>query len=117
MKQRHAEYNSRTADKFVVRLPDGMRTKLADVAREHHRSMNSEIISRLTQSLEAGTTAPTVNPRDPEHPWVPTMGTPAYHGDRLYIIEGLRVVDDNHLQAKLEGAHWVSATELTPYYQ
>ena len=49
MKQ--AIYSSRTADKFVVRLPDGMRERIADVARNHHCSMNSEIISRLEQSL------------------------------------------------------------------
>lgn len=46
-----ALFSSRTADKFVVRLPDGMRERIADVARNHHRSMNSEIISRLEQSL------------------------------------------------------------------
>ena len=49
MKQ--ATYSSRTADKFVVRLPDGMRERIADVARNHHRSMNSEIIARLEQSM------------------------------------------------------------------
>jgi hypothetical protein len=49
MKQ--AIYSSRTADKFVVRLPDGMRERIADVARNHHRSMNSDIIARLEQSL------------------------------------------------------------------
>ena len=49
MKQ--AIYSSRTADKFVVRLPDGMRERIADVAHNHHRSMNSEIIARLEQSM------------------------------------------------------------------
>lgn len=44
-------YSSRTADKFVVRLPDGMRERVAEAARTHHRSMNSEIISRLEASL------------------------------------------------------------------
>lgn len=43
--------NSRTADKFVVRLPNGMREQVAEVARKNHRSMNSEIIDRLEQSL------------------------------------------------------------------
>jgi uncharacterized protein YigA (DUF484 family) len=43
---------SRTADKFVVRLPDGMREKIADIARDNHRSMNSEIIARLDLSIE-----------------------------------------------------------------
>lgn len=50
MKQ--AIYSSRTADKFVVRLPDGMRDRIAEVARQHHRSMNSEIIARLEQSMQ-----------------------------------------------------------------
>lgn len=50
----HTLYSSRTADKFVVRLPDGMRERIADVARDNHRSMNSEIISRLEASLVAG---------------------------------------------------------------
>ena len=44
-------FPSGTADKFVVRLPGGMRDHIAEVARQHRRSMNSEIISRLEQSL------------------------------------------------------------------
>ena len=47
-----AIYSSRTADKFVVRLPDGMREQIMEVAKENHRSMNSEIIARLKKSLE-----------------------------------------------------------------
>ncbi|WP_121380460.1 Arc family DNA-binding protein [Pseudomonas aeruginosa] len=43
--------NSRTAEKFVVRLPDGMRDRVAETARDNHRSMNSEIIARLEQTL------------------------------------------------------------------
>lgn len=50
---KQAIYSSRTADKFVVRLPDGMRERIADVAKEHHRSMNSEIIARLEKSLDS----------------------------------------------------------------
>jgi plasmid stability protein len=62
MKQ--AIYSSRTADKFVVRLPDGMRERIADVARNHHRSMNSEIIARLEQSLfQEGTLGDELNLR------------------------------------------------------
>ncbi|AUZ62175.1 Alginate biosynthesis transcriptional activator (plasmid) [Pseudomonas sp. XWY-1] len=36
----------------MVRLPDGMREKIADIARDNHRSMNSEIIARLGLSIE-----------------------------------------------------------------
>lgn len=51
MKTAAQHYTSRTADKFVVRLPDGMREHIAEVAKQHHRSMNSEIIARLEHSL------------------------------------------------------------------
>lgn len=43
--------NSRTADKFVVRMPDGLREQIQDVAENNHRSMNGEIIHRLERSL------------------------------------------------------------------
>lgn len=39
------------SEKFVVRLPPGMREVIAEVARRSHRSMNSEIITRLEVSL------------------------------------------------------------------
>jgi len=45
--------SSRSADKFVVRLPDGMRSRIAEVARHSHRSMNSEIVARLEKTLNA----------------------------------------------------------------
>lgn len=51
MKTALQNYTSRTADKFVVRLPEGMRDRIAEVAKQHHRSMNSEIIARLEHSL------------------------------------------------------------------
>lgn len=44
-------YSSRSADKFVVRLPKGMRDRISLVAKNYHRSMNSEIVSRLENSL------------------------------------------------------------------
>ncbi|KIP97022.1 MULTISPECIES: Arc family DNA-binding protein [Pseudomonas] len=43
--------DSRTADKFVVRLPDGLRDKIFAVAGDNQRSMNGEIVYRLEQSL------------------------------------------------------------------
>ncbi|MHB0763358.1 Arc family DNA-binding protein [Stutzerimonas sp. NM35] len=48
-----ADYKSRTAEKFVIRLPDGMRSRIADMALVSRRSMNSEIIQRLEQSFVA----------------------------------------------------------------
>ena len=46
--------SSQTAEKFVVRLPRGMRRRIADAARTYHRSMNSEIVARLEHSLDSG---------------------------------------------------------------
>ena len=45
-------YSSRTADKFVVRLPDGMRADIQGIAVDKHRSMNSQIISWLEVCIE-----------------------------------------------------------------
>lgn len=39
------------ADKFMLRLPDGMRDELKTIAAENGRSLNAEIVTRLQQSL------------------------------------------------------------------
>ena len=43
---------SSTSGRFQLRLPDGMRDQLAEAATANARSLNDEIIQRLTQSLE-----------------------------------------------------------------
>lgn len=39
------------ADKFIVRLPSGMREHIADAAAKSHRSMNAEVIARLERTF------------------------------------------------------------------
>lgn len=39
-------------ERFVIRLPDGMRDRIADAAKANNRSMNAEIVSRLERSFE-----------------------------------------------------------------
>lgn len=51
MQQQYTTTNSRTADKFVVRLPDGLRDDIAVLAENNDRSMNSEIVNRLKRSM------------------------------------------------------------------
>lgn len=51
MRLKDTHQPSRTADKFVIRLPPGLRERIAYVAAVHHRSMNSEIIVRLLHSF------------------------------------------------------------------
>lgn len=47
-----APHPSDVADKVMLRLPPGMRDRLAVAAKENGRSMNSEIVSRLEKSLD-----------------------------------------------------------------
>ncbi len=42
---------SRFSDKFLVRLPQGMRDRLAEAARANGRSMTAEIAQRLQASF------------------------------------------------------------------
>jgi hypothetical protein len=43
--------DSRELDKFLIRLPDGLRPEIAAMAQLNHRSMNGEIVIRLQRSL------------------------------------------------------------------
>lgn len=45
-------YDSRTADKFVVRLPDGLRADIEAAANASDRSMNSVFIQAVRQYLD-----------------------------------------------------------------
>ncbi len=44
--------SSRDADKFVVRLPDGMRDQVAKAANADDRSMNSMIVKAIREYLD-----------------------------------------------------------------
>lgn len=43
---------SRSLDQYIVRFPDGMRDQLKAAASENNRSMNAEIVARLSDTLE-----------------------------------------------------------------
>lgn len=45
-------YPSEELERFIVRLPDGMRDDIAKMAKVNGRSMNSEIVARLAESFE-----------------------------------------------------------------
>lgn len=44
-------FDSRTADKFVVRMPDGMRDQVCDAAGEQFTSMNSFVVQAIAEKL------------------------------------------------------------------
>lgn len=45
------DQNRTLQDKFMLRLPDGMRDRIKDAAEKNNRSMNAEIVSRLENSF------------------------------------------------------------------
>ncbi len=45
--------SSRQADKFIIRLPDGMRERIRERALVNRRTMNSEIVHYLDRALTA----------------------------------------------------------------
>lgn len=51
-------YPSQSQDRFIVRLPDGMRERIAEEAKKNNRSMNAEIVSRLEQTFNLVSAAP-----------------------------------------------------------
>lgn len=74
------KYNSRNADKFVVRLPEGMRERLSDAAKDRLRSMNSEIVQRLEDSLRADAVASEPEQKDKfRGRWCPGVGELCEH--------------------------------------
>lgn len=50
-----SDYPSQTQDKFVLRLPDGMRDRIKAAASESGRSMNGEIVAVLEEKFPAPT--------------------------------------------------------------
>ena len=46
--------DSRTADKFVVRLPDGVRACIDNAASEMHTSMNAFVVQAIEEKLARG---------------------------------------------------------------
>lgn len=51
------KFPSQLAERFQVRLPDGMRDRLKTAAEANKRSMNAEIVARLDLSLNPPTGA------------------------------------------------------------
>lgn len=56
---------SRGSDQFNLRLPDGMRERIAEAAASNGRSMNAEIVSRLeaTFAFSGNLAGPDINDR------------------------------------------------------
>lgn len=52
----------RDQNRFIVRMPEGMRDRIREVAKANNRSMNAEIISLLEWALDHDDQAATADP-------------------------------------------------------
>lgn len=59
IKYRTQKLKPEPCEKFVIRFPKGMRTRVHMVANQNRRSMNKEIIARLEHSLQHFKQTPT----------------------------------------------------------
>lgn len=48
-----SEQNAQNQDKFIVRLPDGLRDRIRLAAESNHRSMNAEVVALLEENYPA----------------------------------------------------------------
>lgn len=92
-------YSSRNADKFVVRLPEGMRDRIGLRAKDKHRSMNSEIVAILTDVLEGVVTEPTQNgfdngPAKETDGWIPQIGQGVIYQGKPDVLEDITLVGE-----------------------
>lgn len=87
-------YNSRTADKFVVRFPDGMRTHIEALAKKQHISMNSWMVQRLEAALSDTSYVPTPAPKSSAASWVPRPNEVVEFYDTQGELLHLVVIDD-----------------------
>ncbi len=76
-------------EKFVVRLPGGMRQAIAEVARRSRRSMNSEIVARLERSLAESDVIETIGEQ-------PMLATPS-----LRAVENLDAAAGSDIERRL----------------
>ncbi|ESX80233.1 DNA-binding protein [Mesorhizobium sp. LSHC420B00] len=58
-------YPSETKDRFIIRLPDGMRDQINEAAKINGRTMTAEIVTRLRMSFESEGKSPSGEPVRP----------------------------------------------------
>lgn len=90
--------NSRTADKFVIRLPDGMREDIAKKARENYRSMNSQVLITLEKDLYGAQ----------EESWNPVRGMLVQNKEgpkMVYGVDGFDMSPDGTVFVHLASLH------------
>lgn len=80
-------------DRIMVRLPDGMRDRIAALAEQNGRSMNAEVVARLEASFEHDVTKKTLDELQDEYEKVKVKVTDLHEKFNAYISERLTMRD------------------------
>jgi len=104
-------FDSRTADKFVIRMPDGMRGRVMEIARAQRRSMNNVLLQFLEKELLAA--------EQHTNTWIPSIGQAVMHSDGiLWVIKGFDL-EGNEVRLQLYndryGSIKVDPKDCKPY--
>lgn len=91
------DHTGRDSDKFMLRLPDGMRDRLKAQAEANKRSMNAEIVARLERTLRHHTPDGVADPAAIED--MRSAANMLYEALAMARAEGGRVT----LEVKVEG--------------
>ena len=84
-----ASATGKISDRLQFRLPEGMRDKLVEAAAANGRTLNEEIIDRLTQSLERDAVQKLSNRLKAQGDRLAT-----FEGELANIVERLRPRDE-----------------------
>jgi len=104
--------SSRDADKFVVRLPDGLRELIEKIGKDRHTSMNTVFVTTMIKMVnEEGNEFVEQNLAvGDEAGWTPSIGMvveikgdPENEGNAVTVIEGFEPDGKGGLLAKLAG--------------
>lgn len=138
---KQAVYPSSIADKFVMRLPDGMRARVHEKANANHRSMNSQLISYVEACLKLEDEGSfdlleTLTNWDNAEPngsiiqavvpaFHPHVGDPVMFDDKAWILRDYRIMADGKVWALIDRgndksvSYWDSTavlpSDLSPY--
>lgn len=52
MMKKSTSPTGRSSDKFMLRLPDGMRDTISELAKDSGRSMNAELVHRIQRTID-----------------------------------------------------------------
>lgn len=80
------QYDSRTADKFVARLPDGLRADIEAAANASDRSMNSVFVQAVRQYLDVQRRQELLLDALASAANIPTAGDPMHIDDRVKVM-------------------------------